>query len=87
VYNFEVKDWHCYFVGEKGVLVHNSNLEACKNVGGIAESAVGKTGGNTGETSHGKPSVKQKTGPKPQGTGAHNLKIEEIANQIFEVTH
>ncbi|MBQ9199125.1 MAG: hypothetical protein IJ141_02985 [Lachnospiraceae bacterium] len=24
VYNFEVEDWHTYFVGEQGVLVHNN---------------------------------------------------------------
>lgn len=24
----------------------------------------------------------KKTGPKPKGTGAHNLKIEEVANQV-----
>lgn len=36
------------------------------------------------QTSYGKSSVKQKTGPKPQGTGPHNLKIEEIASQITD---
>ena len=24
VYNFEVEDWHTYFVGERGILVHNT---------------------------------------------------------------
>jgi len=39
VYNFEVKDWHCYFVGEAGVLVHN---DSC-----VSTSGAGNTGGNT----------------------------------------
>jgi len=41
VYNFEVKDWHCYFVGEAGVLVHNGG--SCTN-SVDAGSADGKTG-------------------------------------------
>ena len=43
VYNFEVKDWHCYFVGEAGVLVHNEK-PICKEAPKIAASAGGKTG-------------------------------------------
>ena len=38
------------------------------------------------KTSYGKSSGKAKTGPKPQGTGAHNLKIEEIASQVTDGT-
>lgn len=33
-----------------------------------------------------KSSKKHKTGPKPKGTGAHNLKIEEIAKQVKDGT-
>jgi hypothetical protein len=32
VYNFEVADWHTYFVGQ-GVLVHNQSIESCEAVG------------------------------------------------------
>ena len=33
VYNFEVEDWHTYFVGKMGVWVHNTNcLEATLEV-------------------------------------------------------
>lgn len=32
VYNFEVKDYHTYFVGEQGVLVHNSCNGGSKNI-------------------------------------------------------
>ncbi|MBQ2922128.1 MAG: hypothetical protein IJE60_03405, partial [Tyzzerella sp.] len=43
--------------------------------------------GDSGKkTSYGKSSGKAKTGPKPQGTGAHNLKIEEIASQVTDGT-
>ena len=48
---------------------------------GICTSDAGKA---VSETSYGKSSGKQKTGSKPQGTGAHNLKIEEIAGQITD---
>ncbi len=39
VYNFEVADWHTYFVGNTGVLVHNANIQACSD-------AVASAGGN-----------------------------------------
>ena len=29
VYNFEVEDWHTYYVSEYGVLVHNSGTNPC----------------------------------------------------------
>jgi len=45
VYNFEVKDWHCYFVGEAGVLVHNGS---CANTSGAGNTG-GRTNGNSGE--------------------------------------
>ena len=45
VYNFEVKDWHCYFVGEEGVLVHN---DSCVNTSGAGNTG-GNTNGNSGE--------------------------------------
>ena len=41
-------------------------------------------GGGSSKTSYGKSSIKNKTGPKPKGTGPHNLKIEEIASQITD---
>ncbi|WP_408072004.1 polymorphic toxin-type HINT domain-containing protein [Butyrivibrio sp. JL13D10] len=34
VYNFEVEDWHTYYVSEKGVLVHNSCMAMPDNVDG-----------------------------------------------------
>ena len=71
VYNFEVEELHNYYVGTQGILVHN-------------KCASGNAGGKLTKTSYGKSSGKQKTGPKPQGTGAHNLKIEEIASQITD---
>ena len=36
VYNFEVEDFHTYYVGAKGVWVHNTSC--AENVGGIAEA-------------------------------------------------
>ena len=62
VYNFEVADYHTYYVGDGDVLVHNK----CANPSGSDGRA--------------------KTGPKPKGTGKHNLKIEEVANQIKDGT-
>ncbi|MBR4085962.1 MAG: RHS repeat-associated core domain-containing protein [Lachnospiraceae bacterium] len=41
-------------------------------------------GGVLRKTSYGKSSIKNKTGPKPKGTGPHNLKIEEIASQVTD---
>ena len=53
VYNFEVKDWHCYFVGEAGVLVHTMKKGGCgvaaEAAGNAAGNAAGKTGGNSGK--------------------------------------
>ena len=53
VYNFEVKDWHCYFVGEVGLLVHNMQNDGCgvaaEAAGSAAGNAAGKTGGNSGK--------------------------------------
>ena len=40
-------------------------------------------GSNGNQTSYGKSSGKQKTGPKPKGTGPHNLKIE-VASQVTD---
>ena len=42
VYNFEVKDFHTYFVGECGVLVHNTSNET-------STKAVGSQEGNSSE--------------------------------------
>ena len=39
VYNFEVKDWHCYFVGEAGVLVHNGSCVNASGAGGAGNKA------------------------------------------------
>jgi len=39
VYNFEVEDWHTYYVTEQGVLVHNA-----KNYDGNGNTGVGNKG-------------------------------------------
>jgi len=39
VYNFEVEDWHTYYVTEQGVLVHNA-----KNYDGNGNTGVGNRG-------------------------------------------
>ena len=48
-------------------------------------NSCGETG-STNETSNGGSSEKAKTGPKPKGTGPHNLKIEDIASQVTDGT-
>ena len=48
VYNFEVKDWHCYFVGEAGVLVHNANIRKCKNINNVGKGGEVKRDLQTG---------------------------------------
>ena len=47
-----------------------------------AALGFGRTSSCINETSYGKSSGKLKTGPKPKGTGPHNLKIEEVASQV-----
>jgi len=42
VYNFEVEDWHTYYVTEQGVLVHNA-----KNYDGNGNTGVGNTQGSS----------------------------------------
>ncbi len=93
VYNFEVEDWHTYYVTSEGILVHNmckTSPNASDNSSDKASDTV-KTQETTAaataetpvsETSYGKSSEKLKTGPKPKGTGPHNLKIEEVASQV-----
>ena len=44
VYNFEVKDWHCYFVGEAGVLVHNGSCANASGAGIIGGDTIGNSG-------------------------------------------
>ncbi len=58
VYNFEVADWHTYFVGNTGVLVHNANIQACSDAASSAggNGKAGNAAGAGDETSHGKPS-------------------------------
>ena len=50
VYNFAVEDYHTYFVGENGILVHNTcevtrrqAFREAKEAGGIPKSAQYKT--------------------------------------------
>ena len=49
VYNFEVKDWHCYFVGEAGVLVHNATANCTKSVD-TGNAGVGNSQKNANDT-------------------------------------
>ena len=97
VYNFEVEDWHTYAVSEVGIFVHNSKVcgvsasneqtteqpsEPQPNTG-AAQTTTAQQGvvGELGYENSGG-NVKNKTGPKPKGTGPHNLTIEEIAGQV-----
>ena len=40
VYNFQVEDFHTYFVGENGVWVHNSNCKLIKNDDGAYDAEL-----------------------------------------------
>ena len=55
VYNFEVEDWHTYFVGEQGVLVHNNCGETIPEGG----SGSNTPSANTTVISHGETKASQ----------------------------
>ena len=40
VYNFQVEDYHTYYVGENGVWVHNSNCKLIKNDDGTYDAEL-----------------------------------------------
>lgn len=40
VYNFQVEDFHTYYVGENGVWVHNSNCKLIKNDDGTYDAEL-----------------------------------------------
>ena len=46
VYNFEVEDWHTYFVSEVGVLVHNQCYELPKGASKAGTGAYSEVGGH-----------------------------------------
>ena len=62
VYNFEVEDWHTYFVGNNGVWVHNACVKAPKtNSNGSNSCNKSFLNGEAGETE-----LKNMFGGKPQ---------------------
>ena len=48
VYNFEVADWHTYYVSEQGVLVHNMCKISGGSTHGSSSSSIVQTEGGTG---------------------------------------
>ena len=83
VYNFEVKEWHCYFVGEAGVLVHNMKKGGCgvaaEAAGSAAGNAAGKTGGNSGKGGSKSVHGNSKISTKPQhGYEIYNKKTGDV---------
>jgi hypothetical protein len=56
VYNFEVEDWHTYYVTEQGVLVHNA-----KDCGGNGNASSGnRETSNVDKTKHGQERAQQR---------------------------
>jgi len=75
VYNFEVADWHTYFVGDTGVLVHNANIQACSD----AAASAGGNGkaGNATDGASGSEASRTNWGPEHgKGNVKHNNAIE-----------
>ena len=69
VYNFEVADWHTYFVGQ-GILVHNQSTNGCSE-------AIGKLFGDTADAL-----IWKGSGPVPGvlGVNANSKSVEAIKN-------
>ncbi|MFW5670164.1 MAG: RHS repeat-associated core domain-containing protein, partial [Acetivibrio ethanolgignens] len=88
VYRGDGLNLYAYCKNNPVVYYDPSGYKAKTNL--LCKEETGEGGNGTGEygskASYGKSSGKQKTGPKPQGTGAHNLKIEEIASQVTDGT-
>lgn len=67
VYNLEVEDFHTYFVGEYGVLVHNNCL-------GKTQTADGKSFGSY--------SIEFESGKKYHGKGPYSRMLESIREKF-----
>jgi len=50
VYNFEVEDWHTYYMSESGVLVHNKNCEMSNEGGSDSDKVSGGSFKNVNAT-------------------------------------
>ena len=79
VYNFEVDEWHTYAVSEEGIVVHNANSSA---YGNKTEDEKKKTSTKKVDKKAQEKKQKEQPGPKPKGTGPHNLKIEKVASEV-----
>jgi len=87
VYNFEVEDWHTYYVTEQGVLVHNA-----KNYDGNGNTGVGNKGtSSTGNIKNVYNSIKE--APKypegfksvQNGTKKVNINNKDVLNVLRQI--